>query len=206
LPAASSFRRLASRTKEALDIIERWDRMNEKTDSLGSVVVLEEGAGYPSWIAEYQRRAPNCVVIAHNDGESMEELTARVVRRLPELNGELRVGIVACAASVEPSHLAMREQLCRTLLSALNPKGGGEVVLAASLAGSDGSKHAIFELAGALCDDLRGSNRVVRVRFSNGRCESGIMPSLASTDADVDQTEVRLALRGLAALRARQSG
>jgi hypothetical protein len=179
--------------------------MNEKTDGLGSVVVLEEGAEYPSWIAEYQRRAPNCVVIAHMNGESMEDLASRVVRRLPELNGELRVGIVACAPTVDEVHLALREQLCRTLLVSLNPRGGGEVVLAASLSGSDGSKHAIFELAGSLCERLRGSNRVVRVRFSSGRAESGLLPSVVATEPDADETKVRYA-PGLGSVRARHSG
>lgn len=169
--------------------------MNEKLDSLGSVVVLEEHADYPRWISEYQRKAPNCVVVAHTEGESMDELIARVSRRLSELNGELRVGIVACAPSHDDEHLALRERLCHVLLAAMTPVGGGEVVLAASINGSDASKHAIFELAGTLCENLRGSNRLVRVRFSNGRPESGIMPSLASAEPEFDQTEVRLSRR-----------
>lgn len=181
--------------------------MNERTDSLGSVVVLEEGAEYPRWVAEYQRRAPNSIVVAHTAGESMDALTARVARRLAELTGTLRVGIVACAPALDEDHLAARERLCRLLLSALAPRGGGEVVLAASLAGSDGSKHAIFELAGTLCEKLRGSSRVVRVRFSSGRPESGIMPSVASTEPEEDHSEVRLSLRaGGDPLRAQRSG
>lgn len=180
--------------------------MNEKLDSLGSVVVLEEGADFPRWIAEYQRRAPNSVVVAHTHGETMAELAARVARRLPELNGELRVGIVACAPTDDEEHLAARERLCRVLLEAMAPAGGGEVVLAASLGGSDASKHAIFELAGTLCESLRGSNRLVRVRFSNGRPESGIMPSLASAESDVDHTEVRLSPRAGQDARRLRSG
>lgn len=181
--------------------------MSEKTDSLSSVVVLEEGADYPTWIGEYQRRAPNCTLIAHMHGEPMVELAARVLRKLPEMNGELRVGIVVCAATTDEGHLALRAELCKALLAALTPKGGGEVVLAASVSGSDGSKHAIFELAGALCETLRGTNRVVRVRFSNGRAESGIVPSLASPESDTDRTEVRFATRGILGIsRERRSG
>lgn len=176
--------------------------MDEKNDSLGSVVVLEEGAEFPRWISEYQRRAPNSVVVAHTHGESMDDLLARVSRRLSGLNGELRVGVVACAPTQEESHLAKRERLCRMLLDALTPEGGGEVVLAASPGGSDASKHAIFELAGMLCDQLPGSNRLVRVRFSSGHSESGIVPNLPAIDSEPDQTEVRLSARA----RAKRAG
>jgi hypothetical protein len=60
------------------------------------------------------------------------------------------------------------------------PDGRGEVLLAASVDASEASRHAIFELAGDLCDGLRGSSRVVRVRFSSGRPESGIMTKVAA--------------------------
>ena len=157
--------------------------MNENTDSLSSVVVLEQGAEWPQWIAEYQRRAPNSVVVAHSRGESMIDLSRRVSRRVAELTGELRTGIVACAPTNDAEHLSVRDRICHTLLEAMMRGEGGEVILAASVGADDASKHAIFELAGGLCDDLRGTRRVVRVRFSSGRPESGIMPSLASTEA-----------------------
>lgn len=169
--------------------------MDEKTESSACVVVLEEGADFPRWISEYQRRAPNTVVVAHTHGETMDELTARVVRRLPELTGELRVGIVACGPTDEPTHLSARERLCRILLDALAPSGGGEVVLAASVGGSDAAKHAIFELAESLCDRLRGTNRVVRVRFSRGRPESGIVPRFTAAEPEPDHTHVRISTR-----------
>lgn len=162
--------------------------MDERIDGFSSAIVLEEGASFPKWIAEYQRRAPNSVVVAHTHGESMADLTARVTRRLNALTGELRVGIVACAPTVDEAHLISRERLCRTLLDTLTASDGGEVVLAANVEGSDGSKHAIFELAGALCDGLRGTRRVVRVRFSSGRPESAIVPSLAAEADTPEQT------------------
>lgn len=175
---------LSSRQKqEALgNLPSERDLMDENTDSLSSVVVLEQGAEWPQWIAEYQRRAPNSVVVAHSRGESMDDLSKRVARRVAELTGELRAGIVACAPTSDPRHLSVRDRICHTLLDAMGRGGGGEVILAASVNGSDGAKHAIFELAGGLCENLRGTRRVVRVRFSSGRPESGIMPSVASTE------------------------
>jgi hypothetical protein len=153
--------------------------MNEKT-SAAYMVVLEEGAAWPKWIAEYLRSAVNSVVVAYAPGESTSEFTARVKRRLAELTTELRIAILACSPRAEVEHLAGREEICHALLAAMNPRGRGEVVLAASVEGSEDAKHAIFDLAGALCDGLRGSERLVRVRFSSGRPESGIMASPAA--------------------------
>jgi hypothetical protein len=157
--------------------------MNEKSES-GSVVVLEEGADWPKWIADYQRHATNSVVVAYAPGEALDDFVARVGRRLSELTEELSVAIVACAAQVEPERLAARERICHKLLEAMAPQARGEVLLAANVDAGEESRHAIFELAGDLCDGLRGSSRVVRVRFSSGRPESGIMSKVAPTDID----------------------
>jgi len=157
--------------------------MSEKSES-GSVVVLEEGADWPKWIAEYQRHATNSVVVAYAPGETLDDFVARVGRRLSELTEELRVAVIACAPRVDPEQLAARERICHRLLDAMPAEGRGEVLLASSVDANEASKHAIFELAGDLCDGLRGSSRVVRVRFSNGRPESGIMTKVAATEID----------------------
>lgn len=152
--------------------------MNEKTENVSSFVLLEREAGFPQWVAEYQRAATNSLVVAHAPGETDQELYGRVCRRLAESSAELRSAIVACSSSVEPSLLHTRERVCRELLAAMGERG--ELVLAHNVHGSEDSKHAIFDLAGALCEGLSGTSRVVRVRFTNGRPESGIMPSLPS--------------------------
>lgn len=157
--------------------------MSEKSENV-SVVVLEQGADFPRWIAEYQRHATNSVVVAYAPSESLDDFVSRVGRRLSEITGELRVAIVACAAEVDDEHLAARERICHKLLDAMAPLGRGEVFLAASVEASEAAKHAIFELAGDLCDGLRGSSRVVRVRFSSGRPESGIMTKVPAPEID----------------------
>jgi hypothetical protein len=157
--------------------------MSEKSENV-SVVVLEQGADWPKWIAEYQRHATNSLVVAYAPGESLDDFVARVGRRLAELTSELRVAIVACAAQVDGEHLAARERICHKLLEAMPALGRSEVLLAANVDASESAKHAIFELAGDLCDGLRGSSRVVRVRFSSGRPESGIMTKVAEAEID----------------------
>jgi hypothetical protein len=157
--------------------------MDEKSES-NSVVVLEDGAEWPKWVAEYQRHATNSVVVAYAPGEALDEFVARVGRRLSELTGELSVAIVACAPRIGAEHLAGRERICRKLLAAMAPQKPGEVLLAAGVDACEASKHAIFELAGDLCDGLHGSSQVVRVRFSSGRPESGIMPSMPTPEIE----------------------
>ena len=155
--------------------------MNEKNENV-SVVVLEQGADFPRWIADYQRHATSSVVVAHTPSNSLDDFVARVGRRLSDLTGDLRVAIVSCATAVDGEQLAARERICQKLLDAMSPLGRGEVFLAASADACEAAKHAIFELAGALCDGLRGSSRVVRVRFSSGRPESGIMSKVSATE------------------------
>lgn len=157
--------------------------MSKTPDDLSSVMVLEAGAQWPQWIVDYQRLAPNALVVPQLAGESISEQVDRVTRRLNGRDGTLRVAIVACSPTVNVDHLASRERLCRSLLRGLDEESGGEVVLAASIDGSDASKHAIFELAGLLCEGLRGSNRVVRVRFSEGHAKSGVMARVTPEDS-----------------------
>jgi hypothetical protein len=156
----------------------------EKAESAGSLVVLEQGADWPTWVREYQGHATNSVVVAYAPGESLPAFAARVGRRLSELTEELRVAIIACASSTHPECLATRELICRGLLRAMPPHGRGEVLLAANVGANDEAKHALFQLAGELCEGLQGSSRVVRVRFASGRPESGILPGPAPAEID----------------------
>lgn len=158
--------------------------MNQKTEAIGSVVVLEEGAEFPKWVAEYQRHATNSIVVAYSPGESSADFAARFARRLAETRGELRVGILACGARVDAEHLAVRESMARALMRAIEERGRGEILLAARVEASEDAKYAIFELAGVLCEGLHDGRCVVRVRFSSGRPESGIMPSVARPAED----------------------
>lgn len=160
--------------------------MNQKTEAIGSVVVLEEGAEFPKWVAEYQRHATNSVVVAYSPGESSADFAARFARRLAETRGELRVGILACGPRIDAEQLAVRESMARELMKAIEERGRGEILLAARVEASEDAKYAIFELAGVLCEGLHDGRCVVRVRFSSGRPESGIMPSVAGPFESAD--------------------
>lgn len=159
--------------------------MSDSDDSMSSVMVLEAGAQWPPWIVDYQRLAPNAVVVAHTPGESMRELADRVERRLHALPSRLGIAVVACAPTVDAQHLAAREHLCRALCGTLSEHDAGEVVLAANADGSEGAKQAVFELAGLLFEGLQGSLRTVRVRFSSNTTRSGIVSRPVPRDSAI---------------------
>jgi hypothetical protein len=74
--------------------------MERDQDSRASIVVIEAGAGWPHWITDYQRRAPNASVIAQTASESSSDFAGRALHRLEEIQrgpGRLGVGILLCA-------------------------------------------------------------------------------------------------------------
>lgn len=150
--------------------------MDQDQDSQCSIVVIEAGAGWPTWIAEYQRRAPNATVVAQTASERYPDFRARVLRRVDEMMGRSRnllsVAIVLCADNTEEEALAARDGICGALVTALRE---GDLVLAAS---DDAKtfKQELFGLAGRLCVGPNASRVNVRVRFSSS--ESGTMPSV----------------------------
>jgi len=162
--------------------------MLENRDDLMSIVVLEAGASWPPWLSECQRMAPNAVVIAKAAAESAAVFESRVLHRVTEAqnsaSGRVRVGVIVSADSALESRLAMRQSVARALLKAMGPNHEAELVLAGDSDELDSSRHAMFELAGTLCEELVGTEVSVRVRFANGK--SGVMRSVDSSSPDVE--------------------
>src|SRR6478609_8243369 len=63
----------------------RRDDMEQSDETLLSVVVLEHGATWPPWLAEYQTRAPNSIVIAQSADESAPTFAQRIARKMDEV-------------------------------------------------------------------------------------------------------------------------
>jgi len=147
----------------------------DNEDSRSSIVIIEAGAGWPVWIAEYQRRAPNATVVAQTASEGHADFQVRVLHRLDEMgrgSNVLSVAVVLCAENAQESARVAREIVCQALTRALD---GGDLVLAAT-DDAEAFKQELFGLAGRLCETPRGKRVNVRVRFSSS--ESGTMPSV----------------------------
>ena len=91
--------------------------MLENSDDLMSIVVLEAGAAWPTWLTEYQRLAPNAVVIAQARSELPDAFRSRVLHRLAEAmasaGARIRVGVLVAGDSPDDDRLALRGQLAR---------------------------------------------------------------------------------------------
>ena len=149
-------------------------------DTRSSIVIIEAGAGWPTWITEYQRRAPNAAVVAQSATDRIDAFRERVVRRVGEVamqHQALHVGILVCGEGQEPERSAVRREICRAIVNALD--GRGDFVLAANEDCDEAFKHELLELVGELCEERPGSRVHIRVRFSTGR--SGTMPSVVPT-------------------------
>jgi hypothetical protein len=177
--------------------------MSNTDEGLLSVVVLEVGASWPPWLGEYQRHAPNSVVVAQSVGESPREFALRIARRADEIGaGDAAIHaalLIVRSGAIDDESVGARKQVCASLLRAMVRKRQGELVLAADVGAGDALRHELFALAGTLCDELRGTEVSVRVRFGSGRPEaavSGVMKSVAPPPDLEDTDEDRIAQNG----------
>jgi hypothetical protein len=137
---------------------------------------MEQGAVWPEWVYEVQRRAPNSMVEVQALGETFEAFQGRVYRRLRGLK-ERGVGVsavvYAAASPVSSQQRHVRRFLCRTLLSVLGERA--EIVLSGegwSTWGLDArAREDLLDLAGELSVQLTAAEAeaqrgvTVSVRF-----------------------------------------
>jgi hypothetical protein len=165
--------------------------MLENSDDLMSIVVLEAGAAWPPWLTEYQRLAPNAVVIAQARSDAPDAFRSRVVHRIADATvgtgARVRVGVIVAGDSQDDARLALREQVARAILKAMGTGREAELVLAGDAQELEGPRHELFGLAGALCQELGGTNVSVKVRFSSGpHTKSGVMRTVTPSTPDVE--------------------
>lgn len=151
--------------------------MQHADETLLSVVVLERGSSWPPWLAEYQQYAPNSVVIAQSSDESGPEFSRRIGRRMEEIavrDAAIHAALLVSNGALDPFSISARGSICSTLLRVMLLKQRGELVLASDVTAGDEFRHELFVLAGTLCDELRGTQVSVRVRFDTVRPESAV--------------------------------
>ena len=171
--------------------------MQHTDETLLSVVVLELGSSWPPWLSEYQKHAPSSVVIAQSSDECGAEFARRICRKMDEIGARdtaIHAGLLVSNGELDPESVAARDAICSALLRVMLQKQHGELVLVSDLSAGDDVRHALFALAGTLCDELRGSEVTVRVRFDTVRpahAISGVRKSVTpSPPADVVENGV----------------
>jgi hypothetical protein len=159
-------------------------------DDATSLVVMEIGASWPSWISREQSRAPNAIVEIQTASETAAQLAQRVSHRLQALAAErktLQLAVIATGGDQEAAQ--SRSTLARAILRAMAPNRAGKLVLAADRS-DDGDHHELFALAGALCEALPGGELSVSVRFSERRPHSGTMRSVRPSVPSAPDDEI----------------
>lgn len=160
--------------------------MLERRDELMSIVVLEATAIWPVWLSEYQRIAPNAVVIAQARTEAVAAFRSRVIHRIEEATAssgaKVRVGVIVAAGGAGDEQLSLREGVARAILQVMGANQDAELVLAGDGHDADPVRHELFALAGALCEDPAGTKVNVRVRFASGK--SGVMRAVSPSSPD----------------------
>ena len=176
--------------------------MQHADEALLSVVVLEAGSTWPPWLGEYQKQAPNSVVIAQSAEEKGRDFAQRISRRMDEIavrDAAIHVALLVSNGTLDEASVAARKQMCESMLRAMVHKRQGELVLAADAHAGEELRHELFALAGTLCDELGGTQVNVRVRFGSGRPESGVsgvMKSVVPPPDHDDAEEERIAQNG----------
>lgn len=163
--------------------------MQHADEALLSVVVLEVGSTWPPWLSEYQKQAPNSVVVAQSAGESASDFAQRIARRAEEIGAReeaVHVALLVSNGALDEASVSARERMCASLLRMMVQKRRGELVLAADVRAGDEQRHELFALAGTLCDELRGTDVTVRVRFASSRPETGVSGVMKSVIPPAD--------------------
>jgi hypothetical protein len=153
----------------------------DETETRTAVVVTEAGARWPSYSRDVHGRAGSAIVECQPPSEALDEFSTRVIeriRRLQARNSEIPVAIIATSARADDLATEARYRIARVLLSVMSSQGYGELIVSADECLPDEARHELIAFAGALCDGLRGSEVVVRVRFAS---LSGVRPIV---DAD----------------------
>ncbi len=143
-----------------------------------SLLILEQGAEWPSWATGMRMRAINSAVEAQLDDEPIEDFQQRVFARLAEIEKQrMRLRAAGYACAVRPAtRWSARREMCERLLSQLDLDGSSELVLAGGsweTTGSDGQQRSrLIQLWSEL--SALHTGRVVSIRFEDSVQESGV--------------------------------
>ena len=98
---------------------------------IGSIVVMESGADWPTWVDEEAGVMSSVVVLSRQRGETAETFTTRARSRLQALaeHRSPRRGVLVCGALQGGEAPSSRERLLRALCEVVCSAGGDEVVL-----------------------------------------------------------------------------
>jgi hypothetical protein len=161
-----------------------------------ALIVLEQGATWPTWLAERSRELAGSVVVAQAPGETSLDFAHRVLRRVGSVQSDsdedLTSAFLVSNGDESPNANAARVGVARGIIAAMSGRHDSQLVLTACRsAGSGHASHQLLALAGVLCEGLTGSHVTVRVRVDEPHAESGTRQRAPAVGARTDEAQIK---------------
>ena len=143
-------------------------------DANRTLVVMESGSVWPSWLNSPQGEHGGSTVHAQMQEESPGEFARRVIRRIRDGSGSSRVvlAVLVWGDDMSAPALGARFRVARTIAGSVAKEPAAEVVISAAFGADDARRHELMALAGALCVSLSDSDVALRVRFTKNPAKS----------------------------------
>lgn len=144
-----------------------------------TLLILEHGAPWPTWINGHRSRANHAAVEVQAQGESAEEFAQRLVARIERIKQQnltvLGAGYVCAPSGAERT--ALRRKSCEALLSVFSKNEQPELILAAGdWDASDPERDVLIQLWSELSQLV--PNTSVSIRFEETEDKSGVFRSV----------------------------
>ncbi len=129
-----------------------------------TVVILESGSRWPTWLGEDPAATKDVAVIAQRAGESLKSFKRRATRRIRsfETNAAPLTGVLVCSGGVSTEAFALRHAVMQKLLGMMQAAQRGHVVLVAD--GDYAQQRRLAWLAAGLNEQLDDTS-MVSLRF-----------------------------------------
>jgi hypothetical protein len=150
-----------------------------------TVVILESGSRWPTWLGEDPAATRDVAVIAQRAGETLKSFKRRATRRIRSFDSKTAplTGVLVCSGGVSTEAFAFRHAIMQKLMGMMQAAQRGHVVLVAD--GDYAQQRRLAWLAAGLNEQLDESS-LVSLRFRT-------MPRLEPCSSELDETGLRVA-------------
>lgn len=137
-----------------------------------TLLLIENGAPWPAWSADLRARAPNMVLEAQMEAESMEAFGQRVMQRIERLveRHDRVLGAAYLCGLGDSSRDTVRQRICRALIGALDKATDAELIVGGAVreqgVAADRERARLLALWTALSE--QSANHPVSIRLDDG--------------------------------------
>ena len=143
-----------------------------------TLLLIEKGAPWPTWSADLRARAPNMVLEAQMEAETMEAFGQRVLQRIERIveRHDRVLGAAYLCGMGDASQDAVRQMICRALLGALDKPSQAELIVGGAVGAhglaADGARSRLLGLWTALSE--QSPYHPICIKLDDGGNDSGV--------------------------------